>query len=87
MPIHKQLRKRVDARSENVVNKDVADPKPDAPQPQQPPPSEETSVISNDYSDRGSRKPAYQIGTKAKKVRDFFSLVDGDFMYAVQCMG
>jgi hypothetical protein len=72
MPIHKQLRKRVDARSEDVVNKDVDDSKPNAPQQQQPPPPEETSVISDDCSDRGSRKPAYRIGTKVKKVRDFF---------------
>jgi hypothetical protein len=79
MPIHKQLRKRVDARSEDVVNKDVADAKSNAPQPQPPPPSEETSVISDDYSDRGSRKPAYQIGTKVKKVRAYFIFVDGDF--------
>jgi hypothetical protein len=75
MPIHKQLRKRVDARSEDAVNEDVADSKPNPLQQQQPPPPEETSVISDDCSDRGSRKPAYRIGTKVKKVRDFFPLL------------
>jgi hypothetical protein len=83
MPIHKQLRKRVDARSEDVVNKDVADAKPNALQPQQPPP-EETSVISDDHSDFGSRKPAYQIGTKVKKVCIFPWM--GIFMQTIRCM-
>jgi hypothetical protein len=72
MPIHKQLRKRVDAWSEDAVNEDVEDSKPNAPQQQQPSPPEATSVISDDCSDRGSRKPAYHIGTKVKKVRAFF---------------
>jgi hypothetical protein len=77
MPIHKQLRKRVAAWDEDVVSEDVDGVHPNAPQQQQQPPSEETSVVSYDYSDRGSRKPAYQIGTKVKKVRASFFVGGG----------
>jgi hypothetical protein len=72
MPIHKQLRKRAVASSEDIVSEDVAGVKPNAPQQQQQQPAEATSVISDD----SDRKPAHTIGTKVKKVRaSFFSLV------------
>jgi hypothetical protein len=71
MPIHKQLRQRVAARSEDVVSEDETGVQLNAPlqeQELQQQLSEATSVVSNDYSDRGSRKPSYQIGTKVTKV-------------------
>jgi hypothetical protein len=74
MPIHKQLRKRAADRSEDAMSEDEDGvQQPNAPlQELQQQPSEATSVVSEDYSDRGNRKPAHQIGTKVKKVRAFF---------------
>jgi hypothetical protein len=62
MPIHKQLRMRVAAKSEDTA----ADVAVNDLQQQQP---EETSVVSDDCSGPASRKPAYQIDTKVNKVR------------------